>query len=153
MASRKLVEAFNNAQRLREICEVNPSLNVYRRIATLTGEVCASATPDTRRNVSALALHAVKRTKAVIENEVCIPMSPERKQVLEKFESTLDRIRQHAESIPERGTKLPKFGLSAVKYHRKSRGLKAELDQSYKVLTSKTLVASQNEYILPSVLG
>ncbi|KAJ6466867.1 hypothetical protein C8R45DRAFT_1020359 [Mycena sanguinolenta] len=148
MVSRKLDKAaLNNAERLRETCQTTPSLKEYLRIATLAVEICASATPDTRKNVSALALHAVKRTEAVIENKACIPISPQRKQTLDKFESTLELILQHTEAIPERGSTPPRFAHS-LKFHLESRSLKAELDRSYKELTSKVLVPSRKECIL-----
>ncbi|KAF7377631.1 hypothetical protein MSAN_00185900 [Mycena sanguinolenta] len=146
MAPSKLDKALlEKAERLREKCQTTTSLKEYLRIATVAVEVYASATPDTRKKVSALALHAGKRTESVIENKARIPMSPQRKQTLDKFERTLDRIRQHIESIPERGSKLPRFGLSALKFRGETNNLKAELDRSYKELTS---TASRKECIL-----
>ncbi|KAF8201125.1 hypothetical protein K438DRAFT_2015505 [Mycena galopus ATCC 62051] len=112
MSSRKLAEALTGAQRLLEICQTTPSLNAYRRIATIAVEMCASATPSTRKKVYALAAHAVKRTDTLIKNEADIPMSAECKKGSDKFESILEHIHQHIESVPERNTKFPKFGPS-----------------------------------------
>ncbi|KAF7377610.1 hypothetical protein MSAN_00183800 [Mycena sanguinolenta] len=140
MVPSKLEEAaLKNAERLREICQTTPSLKEYFRIAALAVEVCASATPDTRKKVSALALHAVERTENVIENKACISMSPQLKQTLNKFERHISIIQA---AIPERGSKPPKFGLE---YHCESMILKAKLDRNYKDLA---LAASRKEYIL-----
>ncbi|KAF8201132.1 hypothetical protein K438DRAFT_1965654 [Mycena galopus ATCC 62051] len=145
MSSRKLAEALTSALRLREICQTTPSLNAYQRIAKIAVEVCASATPSTRKKVYALAAHAVKRTDTLIKNEADIPMSDECKKGLDKFER--HRIRQHIESVPERGTKFPKFGPSLT-FLRESARLKGELDRVYKRLTPKAFVAPRNDCVL-----
>ncbi|KAF8201129.1 hypothetical protein K438DRAFT_638003 [Mycena galopus ATCC 62051] len=148
MSSKKLAQALTSAQRLRDICQATPNMNVYQRIATMAVEVCASATPDARKKVSPLAVYAAKRTSTLIKDRADIPMSAERKKGLEEFERILELIRRHIESIPERGTKFPKFGLSGLSLLRESRRLQAELDQAYKNLTSKAFAAPRNECVL-----
>ncbi|KAJ7833626.1 hypothetical protein B0H14DRAFT_3871596 [Mycena olivaceomarginata] len=147
-SSNKLADVFTSAQRLRELCRTTTSLHAYRRIAILAVEVCASATPDSRMKVAALAAYAAKSTDALINNGVGIPLSSERRQGLDKFESTLELIRRHIESVPERGTKAPKFGLAALALLPESRHLKAELDRVYRSLTSKARAALRKEYVL-----
>jgi len=93
-------------------------------------------------------VHVGKRTATLIKNGDSIPLSPERRQGLDKFESILDLIPQHIESIPERGTKPPKFRVSDFTFRRESPRLKSELDRAYQSLTSTKLLAPRNECAL-----
>jgi hypothetical protein len=104
---------------------------------------------DTRKKVSALAVHAAKRTEALITNGAGIPLSPERAQDLDQFEryvsahhvrrriltirpnSTLELIRRYIESVPKRGNKPSKFTLPALTFRPESARLKAQLDRVY----------------------
>ncbi|KAJ7872536.1 hypothetical protein B0H14DRAFT_3131563 [Mycena olivaceomarginata] len=158
-SSKKLADAFTNAQRLQALCQTTTGLHAYRRIATLAVE-------DSRRKVAALAVYAAKRTNVLVNNGAGIPLSPERSQALDKFErhvpihregwriglnhlpSTLELIRRHIESVPERGTKPLKFGLATLAFFHHSRRLEAELDRVCHSLTSKERAASRNEYVL-----
>ncbi|KAJ7890257.1 hypothetical protein B0H13DRAFT_2666032 [Mycena leptocephala] len=90
--------------------------------------------------------HAVKTTGALVK----LPLSPERRQGLDRFERylesmhmscvlmilILDPIRRHIESIPEPGTKSAKyrFPVSSFKFLRESARLKGELDRACKNL-------------------
>jgi CMP-2-keto-3-deoxyoctulosonic acid synthetase len=98
-----LDEALAAAEERRTFCQTVPSMNAYQPLATSALEVCVSATQvcllyfsratiatdrrqHTGKNTSLLAVHAVKRTAALIEAGVDIPMSPERRESLERFQ-------------------------------------------------------------------
>ncbi|KAJ7925120.1 hypothetical protein B0H13DRAFT_1976167 [Mycena leptocephala] len=130
MPSMALDEALAAAEERRTFCQTVPSMNAYQPLATSALEVCVSATQHTRKNTSLLAVHAVKRTAALIEAGVDIPMSPERRESLERFQSALDMMRRHIESIPQSGIRI----FSSLTFRRKSAHLKAELDGVYKSL-------------------
>ncbi|KAJ7878736.1 hypothetical protein B0H14DRAFT_1628416 [Mycena olivaceomarginata] len=148
MSPNKLAEVLTSAQRRRDLCQTIPSMHAYQQIAALTVGICASATPDTRKKVSALAVHAAKRTEALITNGAGIPLSPERAQDLDQFESTLELIRRYIESVPKRSNKPSKFALSALTFRPESARLEAQLDRVYKSLTSKARTRARNECIL-----
>ncbi|KAJ7891783.1 hypothetical protein B0H13DRAFT_2039004 [Mycena leptocephala] len=120
MPSMALDEALAAAEERRTFCQTVPSMNAYQPLATSALEVCVSATQHTGKNTSLLAVHAVKRTAALIEAGVDIPMSPERRESLERFE------RIHTQS----GIRI----FSSLTFRRKSAHLKAELDGVYKSL-------------------
>ncbi|KAJ7786761.1 hypothetical protein B0H14DRAFT_3163679 [Mycena olivaceomarginata] len=171
-SSKKLADAFTNAQRLQALCQTTTGLHAYQRIATLAVEfslallVWLSNAQDSQRKVAALVVYAAKRTDTLVNNGAGIPLSPEHRQVLDKFErhvpihregwriglnhlpNTLELIRRHIESVPERGTKPLKFRLATLAFFHHSRRLEAELDRVYHSLTSKARAASRNEYIL-----
>ncbi|KAJ7603059.1 hypothetical protein DFH06DRAFT_341995 [Mycena polygramma] len=134
MPSKTLEQFLTMAEYQRARCETTLTLNVYRRVATLTVEVCASATPESRSKVRSLAMHAANRTSALIEKGASDPMSLDRQQYLNSLESVLDRIRQHIETIPEQGAKSQKIGLSSFRFLRETLHLKKELDVAYKNL-------------------
>ncbi|KAJ7776689.1 hypothetical protein B0H14DRAFT_2964032 [Mycena olivaceomarginata] len=150
MPSNKLAEAFTSAQRVRDLCQTTQSIHAYQRISIMAVEVCASATPDARKKVSALATHAAKKTDALITSRAGLVLSSEGKKALDEFESTLELIRRHIESVPERSNKPSKvkFGLSALTFRHESARLKAQLDRVYKSLTSKARTRARNECIL-----
>ncbi|KAJ7878732.1 hypothetical protein B0H14DRAFT_2710661 [Mycena olivaceomarginata] len=150
MPSNKLAKAFASAQRVRDLCQTTQSIQAYQRISILAVELCASATPDARKKVSALAAHAAKKTDALITNRAGLALSSEGKKALGEFESTLELIRRHIESVPERGNKPSKvkFGLSALTFRHESARLKAQLDRVYQSLTSKARTRARNECIL-----
>ncbi|KAJ7640692.1 hypothetical protein DFH06DRAFT_619964 [Mycena polygramma] len=125
------------AEYQRARCETTPSLNVYRRVASLAVEVCASATPESRSKARSLAMHTVKRATALIDKGSSSPLSLNHQQRLNSLESILDRIRQHVETIPEQGAKSQKFGLAATRFLRESMHLKKELDAAYKTLIER----------------
>ncbi|KAJ7878737.1 hypothetical protein B0H14DRAFT_2710712 [Mycena olivaceomarginata] len=91
-----------------------------------------------------------KKTEALITNRAGLALSSEGKKALDEFESTLELIRRHIESIPERGNKPSKvkFGLSALAFRHESARLKAQLDRVYQSLTSNVRTRARNEYIL-----
>ncbi|KAJ7603056.1 hypothetical protein DFH06DRAFT_1488309 [Mycena polygramma] len=132
MPSQLLENSLTMAEYQRARCERTPSLNVYRRVATLTVEVCASATPESRRKVRALAMHAVNRTSALLDKGNSDPLSLDL-QCLNNLESVLDKIRQHIETIPEQGAKSQKI-VVAIKFLRETMHLKKELDAACKAL-------------------
>ncbi|KAJ7776694.1 hypothetical protein B0H14DRAFT_2964049 [Mycena olivaceomarginata] len=80
------------------------------------------------------SIHAYQRI-SILAVEVC---------------ATLELIRCHIESVPERGNKPSKvkFGLSALTFRHESARLKAQLDRVYQSLTSKARTRARNEYIL-----
>ncbi|KAJ7318936.1 hypothetical protein DFH08DRAFT_1035313 [Mycena albidolilacea] len=147
MSPNKLAEVLTSAQRQRDLCQTTPSMHAYQQISALAVGICAFATPDTRK-VSALAAHAAKRTEALITNGAGAPLSPERAQDLDQFESTLVLIRRYIESVPKRGNKPSKFALSALTFRSESARLEAQLDRVYQSLTSKAHTRARNEYIL-----
>ncbi|KAJ7916185.1 hypothetical protein B0H13DRAFT_2658449 [Mycena leptocephala] len=150
----KLAEAKATAERLRTWCQNTPSMNMYQPLVTSVLELCLAAAPNTRKKTSSLAVHAVKITATLIKNGADVPRSPEVLLGLERFESTLDMIRRHVESIPEQGTKPRKLSFSALAFLCESTRLQAELDRNYKSLLKiskkpTTLSsASRNECIL-----
>ncbi|KAJ7899773.1 hypothetical protein B0H13DRAFT_2029438 [Mycena leptocephala] len=133
MPSMTLDDALATAEELRTWCQTEPSMSEYQPSATSALEVCVSATAHTGKNVSSLAVHAVKRTAALIQDGVGIPLSPERREGLDRFESTLDMIRRHIESLPQSGSKSQRV-FSGLRFSRKCAHLKAELDRAYKAL-------------------
>ncbi|KAJ7822421.1 hypothetical protein B0H13DRAFT_2376684 [Mycena leptocephala] len=153
----KLAEATATAEKLRAWCQNTPNMNVYQPLATSAVELCLAATPNTRKKASSLAVHAVKRTAVLIKNGADVPRSHEFLQGLERFETALDMIRRHVESIPEQGTKPRKISFSALTFFRESTRLKAELDRNYKTvleMSKKPTMpssTSRNECILEVV--
>ncbi|KAJ7603055.1 hypothetical protein DFH06DRAFT_1257351 [Mycena polygramma] len=138
MSSKMLEKSLTAAEALRTRCQTEPDLNVYQPLVTSAFEVCVSSTPNSRRRVSSLAAHAVKKTAALIENGVNFPMTPECQQCLESFERALDSIRRYIESIPEQGSsKSLKFRFSAVKFDCESWRLKGTLNAAYKALIER----------------
>ncbi|KAJ6460821.1 hypothetical protein C8R47DRAFT_1226071 [Mycena vitilis] len=142
------------AEYQRARCETTPSLDMYRRVATLAVEVCASATPESRSKVQWLAMHAAKRTTALIDKGSSSPLSLDHQQYLNRLESILDRIRQHNETIPEQGANSQKI-VAAIKFRRESMHLETELDAAQKALikgqkkqTAQVRGASRTEYVI-----
>jgi len=79
-----------------------------------------------------------------------IPLSPERREGLDKFESILDMIRRLIESIPKPGSKSQSI-FSGLRFRRESAQLKAELDRVYNGFLEKHYPrssASRHESIL-----
>ncbi|KAJ7822425.1 hypothetical protein B0H13DRAFT_1920179 [Mycena leptocephala] len=158
----KLAETTATAEKLRAWCQNTPSMSVYQPLVTSAVELCLAAAPrlglisdkDSRKKASSLAMHAVKRTATLIKNGADVPRLPEFLQGLERFESTLDMIRRHFESIPERGTKPRNLSFSALIFLCESTRLEAELDRNYKtvleILKKPTTpsFASRNECML-----
>ncbi|KAJ7916182.1 hypothetical protein B0H13DRAFT_2450733 [Mycena leptocephala] len=150
----KLAEATATAEKLRAWCQNTPSTNVYQPLVTSAVELCLASTPNTRKKTSSLAVHAVKRTAALIENGADVLRSPE-------FFTGLGEIREHA-----------RHDSSACRVHTRARHkatqieslrsripsrvarLQGELDRNYKSLlqismTPTTLSStSRNECIL-----
>ncbi|KAJ7640696.1 hypothetical protein DFH06DRAFT_1429458 [Mycena polygramma] len=136
MPSKPLEEPLATAEALRTRCQTEPDMNVYQPIATSAVEVCVAATPGSRSKTSWLAVQAVKKTSALIEQGANLPMTPERQLGLERFERALDNVRRHIESIPERGSgKSSKFRFSALKFDRESWHLKGDLKATYNIST------------------
>ncbi|KAJ7603060.1 hypothetical protein DFH06DRAFT_1257363 [Mycena polygramma] len=154
MPSKTLENFLTIAEALRDRCQTEPDMNAYQPLVTSAVEVCLSATPQARKDVQSLAAHVVKRTAALAENGVGVPMVPERQKLLDQFERTLDRIRRHIETIPEQGGQPQKIGLFAIKFLRESLYLKRELDGTYKALIqcpkkhASHSTSSRNECIL-----
>ncbi|KAJ7822422.1 hypothetical protein B0H13DRAFT_2681786 [Mycena leptocephala] len=132
----------------------HPKYECVSAARNLDGRVVSCIDPKHPKKTSSLAVHAVKRTATLIKNGADVPRLPEFLQGLERFESTLDMIRRHVESIPEQGTKPRKLNFSALTFLRESARLKTELDRNYKTLLEiskkpTTLSsASRNECIL-----
>ncbi|KAJ7916183.1 hypothetical protein B0H13DRAFT_2658448 [Mycena leptocephala] len=150
----KLAEATATAEGLRAWCQNTPSMNMYQPLVTSAVESCLASTPNTRKKTLSLAVHAVKRTATLKKHGADALRSPEFLLGLERFESALDMIRRHVESIPEQGTKPRKLSFSALAFLRESACLQAELDRNYRSLLElsknpTTLSsASRNECIL-----
>ncbi|KAJ7088989.1 hypothetical protein C8R44DRAFT_751670 [Mycena epipterygia] len=94
-------------------------MSTYQPLATSALEICVSTIPHTGKKASSLAVHAVKRKRALIVDGFGIPLPPERREGLDKFEGTHDMIHQHIESIPEPGSKSQRI-FSGLRFGRES---------------------------------
>ncbi|KAJ7603057.1 hypothetical protein DFH06DRAFT_341991 [Mycena polygramma] len=125
-------------QALRTRCQTEPDLNAYQPLVTSAVEVCLSAIPNSRKRASSLVAHAMKKTAALIENGVKLPITPELQKNIDNFERALDDIRRYIESIPEqRSSKSSKFRFSALKFDGESWRLKGSLNAAYKALIER----------------
>ncbi|KAJ7318939.1 hypothetical protein DFH08DRAFT_970834 [Mycena albidolilacea] len=154
MSPNKFAEVLTSAQRRRDLCQITPSMHAYQQIAALAVGICAFATPDTRKKVSALAVHAAKRTEALITNGAGIPSRLNERRIWTNSRGmfppiiTLELIRRYIESVPKRGNKPSEFTLPALTFCPESARLKAQLDRVYQSLTSKARTRARNEYTL-----
>ncbi|KAJ7676064.1 hypothetical protein DFH06DRAFT_1435840 [Mycena polygramma] len=126
MPSELLRKSLVTAEALRTRCQTEPDMNAYQPLVTSAVEVCVAAIPAE----SFFACSARREANRILNFSESMP---DRQQGLERFESTLDRIRRHIEKIQE-GTTATKTVLDSVKLVRESWHLKRALDGVYDAL-------------------